>query len=863
MLRESRATRDDSQPTGEHSGMQRFAIKYVLSQRRLHMWAVVLASSVELFMVVLFFVAVELVPDCYDIGHQSLRIQDFPMQYELAFAIGIAGCVFTFASIFSVLLSGDRSATLRQYTTLLSLITAPWMILTFAMYDHNTCTTVIPPAFLRCWMILRYSKTAIYSTNTLSKPVQAICVQVLIVTSVVVTCVGLMQVARSTESGRPSSFEENFYLTIVTLSTVGYGDVFPREYLGRVVAIIEIFVAMLMLPILTNDVTELIRYFDSQNAYRETMNHIIVVGTFTLEEALLLFRELLDADHKFAALHLVLLSPVEFDPAVRERVNTHELRNKVTLCVGNPRHTHELRRFAPRRADAAVFFSSSKAPAQRGDYRTILLSILFRRYDGQLPQYFMLKHTNHARILERSAFVIYDREALKNSLLGRSLRMQGFLSFFLNLNRPTSSDPYRRTIPGSTDNWFQLYADGARQGVYVATLPAEIEMRTFSSVALIMQLRVGSTLIGLVRNGKAVLNPAQVKVGVQDRLLMIAPSRHEVQDKLDRFTQLESTHEPTTVLLTPALTKPGVEVSPSMRHAANCYPFREHVVLIDVSSARTKFQLCDEEREEDEVFRADALLSLANHFPRTQSFVLISLDSITEQETSRWQADDRMPLFHLMGSPLDRNIIETACLNASRGVLIYSSEEGSESSVLRSTQLIVQRFVLDCLVGHDTPVIVVTEDVSDLPLFEPRLNSALPPEFAEDAKNVDVLSTAYAMSGVVTTTMLDALLLRTFYNEYLPQIVDQLLTPDVVCCERVDAYMQMYDGETASHRYAQLCRILSGLSRVPLGIARRVEDGILSSRARGRYTFFTNPPIALELRSSDRVFFIAPNNKYR
>ena len=50
------------------------------------------------------------------------------------------------------------------------------------------------------------------------------------------------------ESSQDYSFSESLYFTLATLSTVGYGDIHPITFLGRVCSIIMIVFLFLWLP---------------------------------------------------------------------------------------------------------------------------------------------------------------------------------------------------------------------------------------------------------------------------------------------------------------------------------------------------------------------------------------------------------------------------------------------------------------------------------------------------------------------------------------------------------------------------------------------------------------------------------------
>lgn len=80
-------------------------------------------------------------------------------------------------------------------------------------------------------------------------------------------------------------FHDNLYFVVVTLFTVGYGDIYPSSFLGEMIVIIIILLTIIIIPQQTN---ELLRLMNLQSRYRRTtyksvdVRHIIVTGSVGL-----------------------------------------------------------------------------------------------------------------------------------------------------------------------------------------------------------------------------------------------------------------------------------------------------------------------------------------------------------------------------------------------------------------------------------------------------------------------------------------------------------------------------------------------------------------------------------------------------
>lgn len=81
------------------------------------------------------------------------------------------------------------------------------------------------------------------------------------------------------EKGKEISFFIMLYYSFVTISTVGYGDIYPESGLGRIVAIVMIFGGILFFTNETSKILELTKLMTSgKGSYKSKKNHVIVTG---------------------------------------------------------------------------------------------------------------------------------------------------------------------------------------------------------------------------------------------------------------------------------------------------------------------------------------------------------------------------------------------------------------------------------------------------------------------------------------------------------------------------------------------------------------------------------------------------------
>lgn len=97
---------------------------------------------------------------------------------------------------------------------------------------------------------------------------------------------GLYQQVENPENpDSPMKFHDSLYFVVVTLFTVGYGDIYPTTIFGKVIVMFIIIFTIILIPQQTN---ELLRLMNLQSKYRRTayksveVKHILVTGSIGL-----------------------------------------------------------------------------------------------------------------------------------------------------------------------------------------------------------------------------------------------------------------------------------------------------------------------------------------------------------------------------------------------------------------------------------------------------------------------------------------------------------------------------------------------------------------------------------------------------
>jgi hypothetical protein len=107
------------------------------------------------------------------------------------------------------------------------------------------------------------------------------------------------------------SFHQCLYFVVVTLSTVGYGDITPMTPIGRVLVMLVILITIVLIPRQTN---ELLRLMGLQSVYARSfykansdVPHIVITGNVMLPALKNFCQELFHPDHGSQAKNAIIL----------------------------------------------------------------------------------------------------------------------------------------------------------------------------------------------------------------------------------------------------------------------------------------------------------------------------------------------------------------------------------------------------------------------------------------------------------------------------------------------------------------------------------------------------------------------------
>lgn len=174
-----------------------------------------------------------------------------------------------------------------------------------------------------------------------------------------------------------------FYFIVVTLSTVGYGDIYPETDAGQLFITGIIIFIIIMIPKQTN---ELLRLLAMQSVYlrkeyykNPEIPHVVLTGEVKLSALNNFCDELFHEDHGTQEKHLVIVQNKDPLSEMEIFLNKPKYENILNYLTGNPISSRDLSRARLLECDACVLMTNKNSrDAYASDHKNILTGLAMK-----------------------------------------------------------------------------------------------------------------------------------------------------------------------------------------------------------------------------------------------------------------------------------------------------------------------------------------------------------------------------------------------------------------------------------------------------------------------------------------------------
>ncbi|XP_025753146.1 calcium-activated potassium channel subunit alpha-1a isoform X5 [Oreochromis niloticus] len=302
------------------------------------------------------------------------------------------------------------------------------------------------------------------------------------------------------QNSQSLSYWECVYLLMVTMSTVGYGDVYARTTLGRLFMVFFILGGLAMFASYVPEIIELIgnrkKYGGSYSAVNGR-KHIVVCGHITLESVSNFLKDFLHKDRDDVNVEIVFLHNISPNLELEALFKRHF--TQVEFYQGSVLNPHDLARVKIESADACLILANKYcADPDAEDASNIMRVISIKNYHPKIRIITqMLQYHNKAHLLNIPSWNWKEGDdaiclaELKAGFIAQSCLAQGLSTMLANLFS------MRSFIEIEEDTWQKYYLEGVANEMYTEYLSSAFVGLSFPMVCELCYVKLKLLLIAI------------------------------------------------------------------------------------------------------------------------------------------------------------------------------------------------------------------------------------------------------------------------------------------------------------------------------------------------------------------------------
>ena len=337
----------------------------------------------------------------------------------------------------------------------------------------------------------------------------------------------------------PKEFHDALYLTVVTMSTIGYGDFHPTTLWGKVVVMFGIFFTIVMIPQQMNRLVGLLslKSIYARSSYRnsEAHPHVVVCGSVTYRGIVEFLKEFLHEDHGNADMKVVILSPEHPTDEMLALLRSTMYKTNLVYIEGSCLQNKDLKRCDLSKSKACFVLSNQYcADPDEEDSSNIIRALAVKRFARAtsaevqvILQIIRPENKLHfiASMQQSEIDQIVCINEIKMSMLGQNCLCPGFSTLIGNLIQSNDSIPPE---DASSEPWQFEYCHGCGYEFYRTPLSTSFEGRTFSEIVDIVYTKFECITFAVEvtdKEGKRkiAVAPLDLIVGSKAKAYVIAP----------------------------------------------------------------------------------------------------------------------------------------------------------------------------------------------------------------------------------------------------------------------------------------------------------------------------------------------------
>lgn len=298
-----------------------------------------------------------------------------------------------------------------------------------------------------------------------------------------------------------TKFHHYIYFTIITITTVGFGDIVTYTALGKALVIFLVLITIALIPKQTNELIQLIGAQSeyARNNYKSSadIKHLVITGDITVDSLESFSLELFHPDHGTQYKHAIIINPREPTKEIEALMSMKSYEHFIHYLEGNPMNDRDLLRGDIIKAKACVIFNNkNSADPNSSDHRNILLALYVKKFvynnsentngfcnfrlslqlikpENKYHYYNSLQNIYKKRMPADNLIII---EEIKMNLLAKSCLTPGIMAMISNLVMSSGN------IPNNDKDWLKEYSEGRGHEIYRISLSDSYKYLTFLEI---------------------------------------------------------------------------------------------------------------------------------------------------------------------------------------------------------------------------------------------------------------------------------------------------------------------------------------------------------------------------------------------
>ena len=368
-------------------------------------------------------------------------------------------------------------------------------------------------------------------------------------------------------------FHHYLYFSVVTLTTVGYGDIMPKEILSKVtVMIISIF----MLFYVPQQIDKLLTLLNNQTIYErkryiftENVPFVVLIGDIQLESLKSFCQEYFHKDHGDNLRQIVILMNAPPSKSMEHFLNYKENSKFITYLQGKYTNDQDLIRAGILHSKSCIIFTDKKSlDPHSADLHSLILSLSIKKFffynfdkrkksnfkiclqlnkQDNCQNYFIALQDKYKKDMPSDILLVI--ESLKMNLLSKSCLTPGIISLISNL---VISSGTKKISSVNESDWMKEYVEGQQYEIYkYNNIKGELLFLSFQGIAQELYMKFHAILIALeiiYKGGILVkLNP-QSKENIIDIIYLSLFSKTKNTSLKDGFNNNQEERENDSIL---------------------------------------------------------------------------------------------------------------------------------------------------------------------------------------------------------------------------------------------------------------------------------------------------------------------------